>query len=63
MSSVEITDEMIERAKSVRVFGLKCPELGSEKWAECDALHDFIWVEDLPEVLSAALGGVQGGRS
>lgn len=51
---VEITDEMIERAKSIRTFGLKCTELRSEEWAAVDGLHEFIWVEDLPDALSAA---------
>lgn len=58
----EITEEMIERAKSVRLFGLRCDELGCEDnksqiWEVSGRSYgDFIWVGDLPDVLRAALG-------
>lgn len=42
-------EELIETAKSVRLFGLKCAELQGE------GLRDFIWVGDLPDVIDAIL--------
>jgi hypothetical protein len=56
-------DAMLERAKSVRLFGLRCDELNYEDSGHPDVRHDdrrraygdFIWVGDLRAALLAAL--------